>query len=142
MGVTAWALSSFEPVSHVRTLVLPFEQFRQLASAHLLDRGHRHIGYVVPSSMATPRRSILARAVAGLRSAVEPAGGRLTEIVADMTAEDASAAVDAFLQLPDRPTALYSFRDDYSFPLLKALLARGLCIPQVLAVIGTDNSPF
>ncbi len=141
MGVSAWAFVSLEPIGFAPAIVVPYEDAGRLAGLHLVERGHRHVAYVAPRRMAPTRQSILCHTLQGLKAVLEPHGVRLTELVMDTTLEDARAAVDVLLRLPDRPTAVYSCRDDYCFPLLKAMAQRGLRIPEDIAVVGTDNGP-
>lgn len=42
----------------------------------------------------------------------------------------------------DCPTGLYTFSDDYAYPLMSALLDRGVGLPADIALIGTDDLPY
>ncbi len=142
MGVSTWALSSFEPLGFAPSVVIPYEQAGRLAGAHLVARGHRHIAYIVPKRVAATRTSIQVHTLQGLQSELEPHGASLTELAMDTSLQDACSAIEALLRMPKRPTAIYACRDDYCFPLLKAIRRYGLKIPEDLAIVGTDNGAF
>jgi DNA-binding LacI/PurR family transcriptional regulator len=142
LGVRGCALVAPEgPVSYAPMIPWPHEEAGYAAGAYLGERGHQLVGYVVPRTPKSWQLGALRRNLRGLRSALEPRGGTLTEVPMDATAEDARAAVEQILRRPKRPTAIYSYKDKFCFPLLRALNDRGLCVPQDLAVLGTDDTP-
>ncbi|MFD7923549.1 LacI family DNA-binding transcriptional regulator [Streptomyces sp. NPDC059740] len=113
-----------------------------LALRHLLEAGHRRVGFVSgPSTLqqVRDRREGAARAVAeaGLPASalVETATERL----------DFAAGVDAgarLLGLPDRPTAVFCANDLLALGVLQAVFAAGLRVPEELAIVGYDDIEF
>jgi len=113
----------------------------QIATEHLLDRGHTNIGFV--GDAPTPfgftssehRRQGMARALrrAGIkrRDAYEMLGphGR----------EPAQEQAERLLRLPDRPTAIFAASDVQAMGVLAAARSMRLRVPQDLAVIGFDD---
>jgi DNA-binding LacI/PurR family transcriptional regulator len=113
----------------------------QIATEHLLDRGHTRIGFI--GDAPTPfgftssehRRQGMARALrrAGIkrRDAYEMRGphGR----------EQARELAERLLRLPDRPTAIFAASDVQAMGVLAAARSMRLRVPQDLAVIGFDD---
>lgn len=82
-----------------------------------------------------------------MQAALEESGQldtRLDILSMELTAADAERLVTDVLNMSDhdRPTAIYAFNDEYSLPLMGALLDKGQSIPQDMAVLGTDNVSF
>jgi DNA-binding LacI/PurR family transcriptional regulator len=56
--------------------------------------------------------------------------------------EKGNLAVDHFLGLPDRPTALVCFNDMMAIGVLKSLQSRGIQVPEEISITGFDNIIF
>ncbi len=142
MGVRACALVDLQPADFAPTVVFSLDRVGYMAGAHFLERGHRKVAYICPRT-ATPQELVgLERSLDGLRSALQPTGGTLLELAMNPTLEDARAAVNRLLSSEDHPTAIYGYRDDYCFWVLKALSECQVRVPQEIALVGTGNSPF
>jgi LacI family transcriptional regulator, galactose operon repressor len=113
-----------------------------LAAAHLLARGHQRIAFVGDhptnaygfTSSEDRRRGMhaeLGRVGLGLDPQLERFGspGR----------EQAYAAAESLLALPDPPTAIFAASDVQAIGVLQAAEARGVDVPGELAVIGFDD---
>jgi LacI family transcriptional regulator len=113
-----------------------------LAAAHLLARGHQRIAFVGDhptnaygfTSSEDRRRGMhaeLGRVGLGLDPELERFGspGR----------EQAYAAAESLLGLPDPPTAIFAASDVQAIGVLQAAEARGVDVPGELAVIGFDD---
>ncbi len=113
----------------------------QLATEHLLDRGHTRIGFIgdAPTpfgfTSSEDRRQGMARALrrAGIRrrDAYEMRGahGR----------EQARELAERLLRLPDPPTAIFAASDVQAMGVLAAARSMRVRVPQDLAVIGFDD---
>jgi LacI family transcriptional regulator len=114
----------------------------ELATQHLLDLGHRRIGYVGdafdnPFGFTSSRDRFegykRALALAGMEAAREPVGlgahGRYE-------ARDLAARM---LSHPDRPTAIFAASDTQALGVLAAAQDLGLHVPDDLSVIGYDD---
>jgi LacI family transcriptional regulator len=114
----------------------------ELATQHLLDLGHRRIGYVGdafvnPFGFTSSRDRFegyrRALALAGIDAAGEPvalgAHGRYE-------ARDLAARM---LSHPDRPTAIFAASDTQALGVLAAAQDLGLHVPDDLSVIGYDD---
>jgi DNA-binding LacI/PurR family transcriptional regulator len=123
-----------------RVTVANFEGARQ-AVAHLVARGHRQIAFIGgPAGMSTAaqRRAGYERALrdAGLRP---PAAG-LEE--ADFRPSGGRAAMERLLDRGARPTGLFVANDLMTLGVYEALRARGLRVPDDVAVVGFDDAPW
>jgi LacI family transcriptional regulator len=130
---------------NVRSSALPTvdaENFRGAASAveHLLELGHRRIGFV------GGRRDLESARLreAAYRHALEQAGIPFDPALVregGYQAESASDATDALLALEPRPTAIFAANDVMALAVTSTAAARGLAIPDDLSVVGFDNVP-
>lgn len=119
------------------------EQAGFLLARHLLDRGHRHLGYLhePQRSLSYVSPGMLRRD--GMNRALAPAGGRLDDF--DLAENDLSAArsfAADFLALPDRPTAVICHHDVLAAGFLAGLRAAGASVPAQVAVTGIDDGPL
>ncbi len=104
------------------------------AVRHLVDLGHRRIGYV-----SGPSANLLDKARrAGFRDAL--AGGKATIWEGDFTFAAGAAAGSAMLKLTtkERPTAIFAANDEMAIGVLKTVRAAGLRVPEDLSIIGFD----
>ncbi|MFI5896742.1 LacI family DNA-binding transcriptional regulator [Actinoplanes sp. NPDC051513] len=110
------------------------------ATGHLLELGHRRIGFVEgpPGAMMSLARlhghhAALSRA--GLASdpgLIAPGG---------FSFDGGFAAATRLLESPGRPTALFASNDSQAFGALEAARTLGLRVPQDVSVIGFDDTP-
>jgi len=108
------------------------------AVQHLLERGHRRIGYLAgPKSMPTGKAR-LEGYIDALTAHGIPVDDRLIVDVA-FTAEGGARAMDVLLRLDPPPSAVAAANDVSAFGALKVALDRGLSVPGDLAIIGFDN---
>ncbi|GGM06275.1 LacI family DNA-binding transcriptional regulator [Dactylosporangium sucinum] len=108
------------------------------AVRHLVEHGHRRIGFVtnVDDIPATHLR------LEGYRAALREAGidHRPDLVVAETTdARGGYRAATALLDRPDRPTALFCFNDRLAMGAYRAAAELGLRIPDDLSIVGFDN---
>jgi LacI family transcriptional regulator len=106
--------------------------------AHLAGRGHRRIGMVVGIAGLSTTAERVRGYRAGLRAAGLSDDGAL---IADggSNAARAHEATDALLDLPDPPTALVSGNNHMTIGVLRALKARGLRVPEDIALVAFDD---
>src|ERR1700733_7789992 len=113
----------------------------QLATEHLLDRGHTRIGFI--GDAPTPfgftssehRRQGMARALrrAGIKRRDD------YEMRGPHGREEARDLAERLLRLPDPPTAIFAASDVQAMGVLAAARSMRLRVPQDLAVIGFDD---
>jgi DNA-binding LacI/PurR family transcriptional regulator len=108
------------------------------AVRHLLEAGHRHIGFVIPS-LAWPA---VEERIRGFRDALRPLGGRATGHVLSCGPETKDAARTATERLlSERPeiTALMAANDLLALGVLEGGRRAGRRCPADLAVVGFDD---
>jgi DNA-binding LacI/PurR family transcriptional regulator len=106
----------------------------RLAVRHLADLGHRRIGLLHwHQGELNPWR------LEGYRQGLRDAGlprRRRWEIPAELTEQGASQAVEDFLSLTPRPTALYCFNNTLARAVIDQLRRRGLDVPAEVSILG------
>ncbi|MFH8791191.1 LacI family DNA-binding transcriptional regulator [Streptomyces sp. NPDC017941] len=106
------------------------------AAEHLLARGRRRIGVVVPEE---PGLEVFSRPrLDGVRAAVRGAdGGAVTELPLAYTEASAARLTDHWSALG--LDAVFAYNDDYAMLLMRALQDRGVAVPGDTAVVGSDD---
>lgn len=122
-------------VEGTHALVMDQREIGLCAVRHLLERGHRRIGVVVPTApgldlFARPRLAGARKAVAGTDAVVEPL---------EMAYEEDSAARLARRWRGLGLDAVFAYNDEYAMLLLRALQDAGVSVPAEAAVIGADD---
>ncbi len=120
-----------------------------MAVRHLIESGHRKIGFLGAPLDRPSRRMMLegyraALSEAGIAanpayemlSGVEIERGGLYEI------ENGGSSARAFLAMPERPTGFIAINDMTAIGAMRIFAAAGLRIPDDLSVVGFDNVPY
>jgi len=110
----------------------------EAAARHLIELGHRRIGFVSgpPSFRSTHERR------AGLEDGLAAAGLSLSpDFVAEgaYTFDSGIACGTALMARAERPTAVFCANDEMAAGLLHAARRAGLRVPQDLSVVGFDD---
>ena len=109
---------------------------------HLIELGHKRIAYLGNSLSG---RTTLDR-LTGFRQEMDAAGLAISaEYIYEIPGgrpEDGLAALDHFLNLPERPTAIFCFNDMLAIGVLNGLHMAGIRIPEDISVVGFDNIVF
>jgi LacI family transcriptional regulator/LacI family repressor for deo operon, udp, cdd, tsx, nupC, and nupG len=111
------------------------------AVAHLLQRGHRRIGFISGPADSSTGRARLAGYRSGLALAGVPAAEELIRY-GDFKQESGRRLADELLALSSPPTALFVSNNLMTIGALEAISARGLRIPQQIGLIGFDDLPL
>lgn len=109
------------------------------ATQHLLDLGHRRIGFLNGPPNSQPARDRLH----GYTSALTDAGIGFDPdlVLGDVYAVEPSlAAAHRLLALPDPPTAIFASSDASALGALRAAMERGMTVPRDLSVVGFDDT--
>jgi len=111
------------------------------ATRHLAELGRQRIAAIGaqdwPSAVTSHQRLAgyrLALADAGL-----PADPRLVAEVVSFHRADGAAAMARLLDAPEPPDAVFCFNDLLALGAIRTLLARGVRIPDEVAVVGFDD---
>lgn len=123
-------------------IVINDVQGGRLATQHLIDLGHRRIGYIGDIPMAGFHFTAGEDRFEGYRRALVAAGievrpdhhldGRFGRDVAE-------ALATRMLSQPDRPTAIFASNDTQAMGVLQAARNLGLDVPGDLSVVGYDD---
>lgn len=108
------------------------------ATALLLAKGHRQIGFLCDSS---PVPAAVGR-LDGYRQALAAAGLPFDQSLVAYTDSDSRGGyrgARALMERADRPTALFCYNDRMAMGAYDALRQLGLAIPNDVAVVGFDN---
>lgn len=119
----------------------------QLAADHLLERGHRHVGFINPKAdhvLFTTRQ-------VAFEARIRRAGGTVVSAIGEgrdrwllplRPAEEVGPMlelVDRLLALPEPPTALFCPADSIAAALYRSLAIRGVRVGRDLSVISVNN---
>jgi LacI family transcriptional regulator len=111
-----------------------------MATEHLLQLGHRRIGFV---SGRDDLESARLREL-GFRDALARHGVELDPALVRCGQYEEAAATDAahqLLELPEPPTAVFAANDSSAIATMAVARSRGLSVPDQLSVIGFDDIP-
>ena len=111
----------------------------RLATRHLIDHGHRRIGFI-----AGPAEYELSGwRVDGWRAAMAEAGLPVEGLLepGDFSLASGEAAAQRLLARADRPTAIIASNDQMALGTLDVARSLGLAVPRNLSLISFDNSP-
>lgn len=107
---------------------------------HLLDLGHRRIGFVRgPMDQAASKLR-----EQGFRKCMAAAGQSVSDeliVEGQFTYRSGVDAAERLLQLNERPTAIFASNDDMAAAAIGVAHRQGLAVPEYLSVVGFDNSP-
>ena len=114
----------------------------RIAMRHLIDLGHRRIGYVGGSledqlDFAAPldRLNGYRAAMTEACLPLEPA----LEVVGDFTVRGGLAATRLLLAAEPRPTAVFAASDEMAVGAMHAVREAGLRVPEDVSVVGIDD---
>ncbi|MGW6832484.1 LacI family DNA-binding transcriptional regulator [Streptomyces sp. NPDC054949] len=119
-------------VPGAHALVMDQAEVGVRAASHLVERGRRRIGVIVPEEsglelFSTPR-------LAGARSV---AGAEIEALTMAYTEESAGALAARWATLG--LDAVFAYNDEYAMLLMRALQDAGLRVPEDVAVMGADD---
>jgi LacI family transcriptional regulator, galactose operon repressor len=114
----------------------------ELGAAHLIELGHRRIGFIGDKSPDPFRFASSRDRTRGYERALAHAGIELRqEYVREGTQSHhvaRSTAID-LLRLPHRPTAVFAASDQQAIGVLEAARILGIRVPEELSVVGFDD---
>ena len=135
--------SPFE--SRFDSVVLGYELGISLALEHLMELGHRRIGFIGPAYKLDDRRQRAPEVRQQLFvRRMEERGLLDPDLLLDcpMEAEAAAQAVGEFLAAgPKPPTAFLCANEESAIGALRALNGAGLAVPQSISVVSFNDTP-
>jgi LacI family transcriptional regulator/LacI family repressor for deo operon, udp, cdd, tsx, nupC, and nupG len=114
----------------------------ELATEHLLAKGHRRIAFVGDRQPAPFGLTSSERRLRGHRRALRRAGLKPLRTLERLGGHDRDEARDAaapLMELPEPPTAVFAASDMQAIGVIEAAERAGLRVPDDLAVIGFDD---
>jgi DNA-binding LacI/PurR family transcriptional regulator len=114
----------------------------RIAMRHLIDLGHRRIGYVGGSLEDQLDFAAPLDRLNGYRAAMAETGLPLDpalEVVGDFTVRGGLAATRLLLEAQPRPTAVFAASDEMAVGVVHAVREAGLRVPEDVSVIGIDD---
>jgi len=112
-----------------------------LATRHLIEQGHRRIAHL-HGALNIPNACDRLR---GFQRAMQEAGLPIPpELVRESGFLEQSSyeITQQLLELPEPPTAIFAANDVSAVGVLRAVKDAGLCVPEDVAIIGYDGTPF
>ncbi len=114
----------------------------RIAMQHLLDLGHRRIGYIGGSLEEQLDFAAPLDRLHGYRAAMDCAGIEVVpswEVIGDFTVRGGLAAMRLLLEADPRPTAVFAASDEMAVGAVHAAREAGLRVPEDISVIGIDD---
>lgn len=110
------------------------------ATRHLIDHGHRRIGFIAGS----PEYNLSGWRVDGWRAALAEAGLASDDLLetGDFSYASGEAAARLLLARADPPTAIIASNDQMALATLEVARSLGIAVPQQLSLISFDNTPL
>ncbi len=129
----------------ISCITVDFRDAYSRATRHLINLGHRRIGYVDDNG----RSEIKQARLQGIKNTLAEAGipfqtELYTAIAADTHVNGGFQAASNLLLLPpnQRPTAILAFNDLFALGVMHSVRAHGLRVPEDISVIGCDDIPM
>ncbi|WBY09863.1 substrate-binding domain-containing protein [Sphingomonas sp. 7/4-4] len=105
---------------------------------HLLDLGHRRLGFIV----GNPDQAASAERLAGFYAAVREADDVQTTVAqGDFSFTSGLRAAEQLLDASPMPSAIFASNDDMAAAVISVAHRRQLDVPHALTVVGFDDTP-
>jgi LacI family transcriptional regulator len=139
-GVPAVVVDARHP--ELSSIYVDNVQGGELATQHLINLGHKKIGYISDFPDNPFNLSPVYDRHQGYKIALKKAGISYRQEYyreASLNSQDARLKAVELLRLPDPPTAIFAYCDSQAIGVLEAARDVGLQVPQDLSVIGYDD---
>ncbi|MFF6772607.1 LacI family DNA-binding transcriptional regulator [Streptomyces sp. NPDC012637] len=124
-----------QQVEGTHALVMDQTRVGRLAGAHLVERGRRRIGVVMPEEPGLEMFSV--PRLEGVRAAAEAAGATVVPLPLRYEEEPAEALAARWRDLA--LDGVFGYNDEYAMLLMRALQDAGIAVPEDTAVVGSDD---
>ncbi|MGG2087110.1 LacI family DNA-binding transcriptional regulator [Priestia aryabhattai] len=134
-----------EYVNNASVPIVRLDQYKgaYIGVRHLLEKGHRKIGYCTGGLFAEEGKDKDRNQ--GYQKALQEAGIQPDPkwiFVNQHSIEDGKQVVKKILSMEDRPTAIFTGSDEIAGGMMIEAKESGLKIPNDLAIIGFDDQPL
>ena len=127
-----------EPSAGAPSVLADMEDAGRVVARHLLQLGHRSIGFIGPASDLFRYRSMERAFVRTLRQSDIPIRSDWFRRAAP-SVQGGERAAAALIALAERPTALFCANDLMAIGAMKACAARRISVPRDLSIVGCDD---
>ncbi|WP_128977019.1 LacI family DNA-binding transcriptional regulator [Streptomyces roseicoloratus] len=124
-----------QQVEGTHALVMDQTRVGRLAGAHLVERGRRRLGVVMPGEPGLEVFSV--PRLEGVRAAAEAAGATVVPLSLRYEEEPAGALAARWRDLD--LDGVFGYNDEYAMLLMRALQDAGIAVPEETAVVGSDD---
>lgn len=114
----------------------------ECALKHLVERGRRHIAYVAPEHTVAREGDARSEFYVQFLHSLGMKPSIFTFRGASYDTEAARTCVPQILSTSNTPDAILCFNDMTALGVLAELKARGIRVPQEIAIVGFDNLPL
>ncbi|WP_285136886.1 LacI family DNA-binding transcriptional regulator [Microbacterium sp. lyk4-40-TSB-66] len=138
LGVPIVAIAGPNPL--LTTLTVDDLAVGRLATAHLLELGHRRLAHIGADAVASAASTVPTLRRRGFEQTLADSGIEAHGVEpADFTIEGGSTAAARLLASDDAPTALFAASDEMAIGAILAARALGLRVPDDVSIIGVDG---
>ncbi|WP_305637009.1 LacI family DNA-binding transcriptional regulator [Brevundimonas sp.] len=138
-GLPAVVVATGEPPRSASAIRIDDERAAATMTRHLLELGHRRIGFV----MGHPNQTASGLRLKGYLSALKDANvtpDPELQVQGYFTYVSGLDAADRLLNLTPRPTAIFASNDDMAAAAIAVAHRRGLDVPHDVTVVGFDDT--
>lgn len=139
LGVPFVLISPGHAAAGSLSVAIDDEVGARAVTRHLIEAGHRRIGFIQGPSGQTASAARRRGYEAALAEAGVAADGSLVA-GGDFTYESGVKAAETLMDLASRPTAMFASNDDMAAGAIAAAGRRGLRVPDDLSVAGFDDT--
>jgi LacI family transcriptional regulator len=132
--------ATIDPKGELSSVNINYKEAAYDAVKFLIDNGHTKIG-MLTGSLEDPVNGY--QKYSGFKKAIEAASISLNDdyvVVGDYTYNSGIEAIETFLSLSERPTAIFAGTDEMALGIIHGAQDRGLHVPNDIEVIGFDNT--
>jgi LacI family transcriptional regulator len=112
----------------------------KIVGDHFVKLGHLKIGCI---ALNEPQNTALQSRIEGFKQALEASGATLQEgctiLTETLRTDQGIRAADAFMEMPEKPTAVFVTADRLAIGFVHRLRVHGVRIPEDVAVVGYDD---
>jgi len=137
--IPAVAVATGRPIATIAAVSIDDRRAALQMTQHLIELGHRRIGFII----GNPNQTASAERLAGYRAALAQAGIREEgDLIVQglFTYRSGLDATQQLLALAEPPTAIFASNDDMAAAAVAIAHRRGLDVPRDLTVCGFDDT--
>jgi DNA-binding LacI/PurR family transcriptional regulator len=135
------AILSYEDsaVPYIPSIALDNTVVGESVAQHFIQNGHRHIAAIVPRDKRIMHLGL--QRLEGLKRGEKTADIHIEKVDLAYDVHEAGTLAAKWKEGP-RPSAIFTYNDDYGLLLMGALQDVGLRIPDDIALVGCDDLPL